>query len=514
MASFISKKLSFNNAEQFKESFYEPEPTTIGYVFLGNHIAWPNEDAVPTIQDTIVYQKEIWDNMYAAKKLTGNDVELVIPRNTWEANVKYRAFDDTITQEELLSANTSQGLKPCYVITSQRNVYLCLSNNVSSNSTVEPTGDYNSANGFIRTSDGYLWTYMYNIKPTNKFLANVWIPAPVSTSKLDYNVNPVGVVDGAIAEIIVTNPGSGYATSNINAFAYSTATNQIRLENITNVSANMAVSGFGIAPLAYITGISNTTNTITISSSTISPGGGTGNVITISTRAVVSGDGSGCLATVSLNQDTVFKIVPTSYGSRYTHGNVKIFGSGTGATARVIIGPKFGHGYNPAKELGASNVMISTKIGQIDSTEGGLISTGTTFRQYGLMRDPYKYGSTIVANNSTSNSVISQTTDLTVVSGSSYEIDEFVYQGSANNATFKGFINSQSTNIVRLTKVEGAVTLGGALIGANSSTSRAVVKVDNPEFQPYSGDILYVENITKAQRAEGQAENIRFVIKF
>lgn len=514
MAAFISKRLSFNNAEQFKESFYEPEPATIGYVFIGNHTPWPNEDVVPQIYDTVGYQREIWDNMYAAKKVSGNDVELVVERVNWTGNTKYRAFDSTIEQATLLSANTAQNLKPIYVVTSDRNVYICLSNNKSANSTVEPTGDYNSANGFISTSDGFLWKYMYNIKPSNKFFANAWIPAPVSTSKLDYNVNPVGVIDGALADIIITNAGSGYATSTINVSPFPAATNRIVLENIVNVAANMAVTGTGIAPLSYITNISSTTNTVTISTSTIGSGGGTGNTATIATRIVLTGDGAGALATATLNVDSLDRIVLTNYGESYSHANVKIYGSGSNAAARAIIGPKNGHGYNPAKELGASNVMISTKIGQVDSTEGGLISTDTTFRQYGLLRDPYKYGITTTANNSTSNSVISQTYDYTLVSGPGYELNEFVYQGSPTEATFKGYINSQTANMVRLTKVEGTITLGGALIGANSSTSRVAVKEEPPELEPYTGDILYAENITKAQRADGQAENIRFVIQF
>ena len=74
MSNYTSKKLAFNNAEQFKESFYEPEPATLGYVFLGNHIAWPNEDAPPSSPDTVSNEKSIWDNMYAGKRITGNDV--------------------------------------------------------------------------------------------------------------------------------------------------------------------------------------------------------------------------------------------------------------------------------------------------------------------------------------------------------------------------------------------------------------------------------------------------------
>jgi hypothetical protein len=160
--------------------------------------------------------------------------------------------------------------------------------------------------------------------------------------------------------------------------------------------------------------------------------------------------------------------------------------------------------------------MIAMKIGEIDSTEGGLISTGTTFRQYGLLRDPHKYGSDEVVASGNANTVISQTTDLTIISGSSYNLDEFVYQGpSANAATFSGFVNAQDANEVRLTRVQGAPITGGPLKGVSTNpTGRAVVVTKNPEFEPYTGDMLYVDNIVKTQRTDGQAESIKFVVRF
>ena len=36
----------------------------------------------------------------------------------------------------------------------------------------------------------------------------------------------------------------------------------------------------------------------------------------------------------------------------------------------------------------------------------------------------------------------------------------------------------------------------------------------NPEFQPYTGDIVHVENVLKVSREDGQAENIKFVVRF
>lgn len=514
MATYLTTKLlSFNNAEQFKESFSEPEPATVGYIFIGNHVPYANESSPSSIVETDNDERLVWDNMYAAKRVTGNDVELVLPRVNWTANTRYQHYDYKNNITDLMSANGSIG--PMYVITSGRNVYKCLSNSASANSTVEPTGDYATSNGTIKTSDGYIWKYLYNIKPSNKFLTSNWMPAPVSTSKLDYNVSPQGPIDGELTTIIVTAGGSGYAEPTINATAFVTGVSTITLANTTNVAANMTVSGTGIPTGAYVTAVDSGNSNITISTATTSSGGGTGNNYTFTTRIYINGDGSGAVASANISNGAISKITLDVVGSGYTFANATIYGSGTSATARPVISPKYGHGYNPAKELIASNVMVVEKIGVVDSTENGLISTETSFRQYGLIRDPYKYGNTSPVVTSNANTVISQTTDLTLVAGSDFELDEFVYQGSsANNAYFYGHVNALEPNLVRLTKTQGTVTVGGILTGANSGITRTVVKVKNPEFEPYSGDILYVENVEKVERAEGQAENVRFVIKF
>ena len=259
------------------------------------------------------------------------------------------------------------------------------------------------------------------------------------------------------------------------------------------------------------------TSTIVLNTATTANGGGTtANSLSFITRVYIQGDGTGLQASANLSSNgVVSKVTIDVTGTGYSYANATIYGSGTGANTRVVIPPKFGHGFNPAKELDATNVMVSERIGSVDSTENGLISATTSFRQYGLLRDPYKYGNTSPVISSNANTVISQTTNLTLIAGTDFELNEFVYQGvSANNAYFYGFVNSQSSNEVRLTKVRGTVSVGGLLIGANSGITRTVVKKFNPEFQPYTGDILYVENTQKIQRADGQAENVKFVIRF
>ena len=514
---YTSKKLSFNNAEQFKESFAEPQPT-VGYLFIGNNVPYANESSPNSIVDSTFDEKSVWDNMFAAKKITGNDVELVLPRINWTTNKRYKQFDDKISTDTLLTADSGAGgnSQPMYVLTSSRDVYKCLSNNANVVSTVEPTGDYNTANGTIFTADGYIWKYLYNVKPSNKFLTNDWVPAPVSTSKLDYNVSETSTIDGELTTIFITNGGSGYAEPTINATAFIVGVSTITLANTTNVAANMSVSGTGIATGTKVVTSNTLTGIITISTPTTANGGGTSaNALTFTTTVTISGDGVGAVASANITNSAISKITISVTGTGYSYANATIYGSGTNATARVILPPKFGHGFNSAKELNATNVMVAERIGSVDSTENGLISTSTSIRQYGLLRDPYKYGANSAVSTSNANTVISQTVNLTLIAGTSFNLDEFVYQGSsANNAYFYGFVNSQSSNEVRLTKVVGDVAVGGSLIGAASGVNRTVVKRTDPEFEPYTGDIEYVENVTKIQRADGQAENVKFVIRF
>jgi hypothetical protein len=294
------------------------------------------------------------------------------------------------------------------------------------------------------------------------------------------------------------------------------------IPTLANLS-NMAITGTGIATGTYISSISNTTGVITLSSSTTNFGGNANN-ISISTRVYVDGDGVGAVANAVLSNTSsgvssananIAKVTVTTIGTGYSRANASVYGSGSGVTTRVILSPKYGHAFNPAKELNANNVLVAVRIGELDSTENGLISVDTSFRQFGLMRDPYKYGAISKAESSNANTVISQTTDLSIVAGSSYTLNEYVYQGSAaNNATAYGFLNAQTSNEARLTRVKGTFDTGLPLVGATSGVSRTVTAVVNPEFQPYSGDIMYVENAVKTDRADGQAENIKLTVSF
>lgn len=518
--TYTSLSLSYDTARRFVEDFSAEDHDQTKYVFIGNSNQYANSDTtIPDVVDAIATEKTIWDSMFAAKRITGNDVSLVIPRKNWTANTKYRQYDDIVDSTTLLSANTTLNLEPMYVITSDFNVYKCLSNNASNTqgSIVEPTGDFTTSNGFITTTEngqnGYTWKYLFNVKQSNKFLTDDWIPVPYLSDALDYGLNASNFVEGAIASIIVTNSGSGYIDSNVAVTSYLSGTNIISVANTANISNNMFVTGNGIITGTYITNLDTIFKKITLSTPTISAGSGE---ISLKTRVDIQGDGNDDTTTeIKITNTTITKIDVTSIGTGYSTANAIIYGTGTNATARVILSPKYGHGYNPARELGANNVMIVAKFGEIDASENGIISIDTSFRQHGILSNAHRYGENARLSTTNANTVISQTLDLTLLPGTNYDLNEFVYQGTSNtDSTFSGVIHAQNsdTNTVRLINTKGTIAIGSLLKG--NITSRIVSGVDYPFFEPYSGEILFVKNASKVDRYDGQSENIKIVINF
>jgi hypothetical protein len=107
------------------------------------------------------------------------------------------------------SASGSSKLEDClfYVMTDQFNVYKCLDNNDNARSTSKPLGTSVSP---IKTADGYVWKFMYNvpINLRNKFLSEAQIPVISALTNQFYT-------NGTLDNIVITNKGTGYTSANI-----------------------------------------------------------------------------------------------------------------------------------------------------------------------------------------------------------------------------------------------------------------------------------------------------------
>lgn len=524
--NYTSRKLKTETARRFKESFSDTGGTPkIGYIYIGKSTPYANDNVASQIFDTVDTEKKIWDQMIAAKKVVPGDLEFVIPLQRWTANTRYMQYDDQCRFDILVNGGTDGNtvVYPMYVINSENDVYKCICNNVNALSQVEPTGDYSINDGIIVTeiSGGtcYTWKYMYTIRESNKFLTTQWMPVPypiANVSTNQYNLSANNLIDGGLSKILVTDSGSNYFHSTLNVTPFFSNTSTKLLEVIggsidtSKVKVNMQVSGTGIFSGTYITDVYPGNNRIRLSDATI----GNGSSINVTTRIVIDGDGTGTITSVRLVANAINKIDVVTTGTGYTRANVIIYGSGTGANARAILPPKFGHGYNPAIEFGANNIMVVERIGEVDATENGLVPIDTTFRQYGLLLNPYKYDSVYPLTTSQANGIFSLTTDLTLLAGSAYTLGEYAYQGTLANPTFSGIVVSQTSNVIKLTDVKGSIANGSPLFGETSAVGRPVVSIKYPDLKPYAGDIVYNENILKVQRSQGQAEEVRLVFKF
>jgi hypothetical protein len=235
--------------------------------------------------------------------------------------------------------------------------------------------------------------------------------------------------------------------------------------------------------------------------------------------AIVSifGDGTGAQATANVGATgNLSSVKVVSQGTGYTYANV-VFSGGSSGAARVVLSPVNGHAFKPAEELNAKKVLLCARVGHTDSTEGGSFSIQNDFRQYGIVKNPYKYGSTDVAN---SNSV-SQTTNITVVADANpnFTIDDFVFQiDSGGNTVFSGYVvdigNLSNTSVVKVTQYKGSVQTGDLLFNTNAATSKRVQSFETPPFEKYSGQVLYFENVLKTQRNNNQAEVFKILFDF
>jgi hypothetical protein len=266
MFSDTSINFRVNNAEQFKESVSEPSPTYV-YLTFGKTEAWPDENNPPLSNTAPVSNYDIWKNMIGGKRITGNDVNHVIPRINWTANTSYPAYDH-------MSSATN-----FYVVNSQWNVFKCIANNSSSKSNNEPVTVSTTAD--LVTADGYVWKYLYSISDYERlrFSSDDFIPVKTLANddgSTQWQVQQ-NAIEGGLHSIVLTNGGANYS-------------------NASNITIEISGDGQDASAVATINTVSQTVNAFSIlskgtgytrASIFITGGGGTG----ASGRAIIAPPG-------------------------------------------------------------------------------------------------------------------------------------------------------------------------------------------------------------------------------
>ena len=498
MAAIITEKFRQHNATQFYESFSEAS-ASVYYLIIGKSTPYTTgtsggSDSSPsTPADDVSREFYNWDSALAAKKIPSTDVTYALPRRNWANSTIYDMYKDNISSSNTATSGaTNLYDSKFYFMTSDHRVYKVLDNNDgAAYSGSEPTSTSTSPFAL----GGYVLKYMYSITASEaaKYLTTDYMPVS------DDSTVSAAASDGKIESLVVT-AGSGYTDGTYYAAIYGDGTS-------AGTSSGAIVR-------------------ITVSSGSIVSFG-----LTAGTDTTIHEGGAGyTYGTINLGSDYIFS--DSSLSSSTT------LGSGTGGAITVVISPKNGHGDSAIKELGGHYVMTATTLTQ---AEGDDITTGNDFREVGMVVDPTTYGTATVASSTTAR--MTNAVKLSSSSGT-FDVDEKI--SNAAGAIGK-VVEWDSTNSIiyyhqerygdygtnsttgAFTAFSGTGTITGATSGAtgtpSSSSSETVTLANNntlsftsgyanPELQPDSGNIVYIENRKPIQRASDQTEDIKLIIEF
>ena len=534
MPAIISDQFRILNAANFIAGI---DGTDNYYTFIG----FPNSQDIgagygktdwntntPAPMDGFREYNDVWDTMLGLKKLSSGDIQRMVKKNNWTAGTVYEMYKNNYTRESQSPKTSSTNLYDAqyYVVNSDLKVYICINNGQSPDnpqgrqSLDEPDFVDLEPRAAGTSGDGYIWKYLYTIKPAEiiKFDSIDFMPVPndwaTASATADVRNN---AVDGKIETAIIVNAGDGYQP------------------------------------------IGTTFNNIPI-----------------------LGDGTGGKASVTVNsQGRVSDVTVTNGGTGYTRAQVEFYpgapGTETGgpiaglsavgvagtsvANIEVVVPPPGGHGHDVYRELGAYRVLMYARFENDTSNPDFIV--GNDFARVGVVKNP----KTLSGGPLTQSSAVSLTSlKLKTISGgniadTTFAVDTPVSQQIGVGSTAVGYVANwdSSTGVLKMytptgigstsygyrmvdftsqigpggtytlagqssgnalgidtsfgsaTNVAAATTVGTANIQLGQNFIEGVA---DPEVKKYSGEILYIDNRAAIQRSATQKEDVKIVLEF
>jgi hypothetical protein len=526
MSAIITDQLRILNSKLFVSDLESTNNSYYSFVGLPNPTDYDSEwDANPLApKDSFEQENDYWDTMIALKKINPNDVSLMVRKEKWVSGTIYDMYRHDISRTNLSNPSNSTSLYASnfYVINSDYRVYICLNNGIDPEnpegkpSLDEPQFTDLEPRSSGNSGDGYIWKYLYTIKPSEiiKFDSTNYIPIPKNWG----------------------NPGTESFVIKNNAIN----SGQIKTITITNRG-----TGLGLPNKSY-------------------------------TNVPITGDGSGAEATIIIGSDSAIESITVSKGgSGYTYASVDFIAGGvpSGSVSPsfdVIIPPPGGHGFDVAKELGSTNVLIYSRIE--NDTENPDFILGNQIARIGIVKNPLSSSEDILTQEKASavyglklvgitdpgdfkkavfvpDSYITQTVGLgktAVGRVISYDKNTgilkywqdkslvgFNSDGTRKTNPIYGFnLNKFTTDIfsggnlivsggsINLTidSSFGTETNPGISTVINNKTYKFgqffIKGVSEPEVKQHSGEIIYVDHRPAITRSQNQKEDIKVILQF
>jgi len=521
MPAIISEQFRIMNADTFVKSLVSVGSTANNYyTFIGQ----PNStnqrangspnwgSGIPPL-DGFNEENQIKETIIAMKKVTSNDVKRMVRKVEWTAGTSYEMYrhDYSIYNKTPITNQASLYGANYYVINEDLRVYICLQNGSDpENPSGRPSFDQPT---FIdlepraagTSGDGYIWKYLYTIKPSEivKFDSIEYIPVPDNWGNSGESISiKNNSIDGKIEIITISDRGGGY---------------QPISRSFTNIP--------------------------------------------------ILGDGTGGKATVTVDSfGKVSEVFVTDGGSGYTKGIINFAPGAPGisnelsndseiATFNVIIPPKGGHGYDIYRELGAYRVLVYSRY-NTDQTNPDVI-IGNDFARVGIIKNPTVFGSDTNLLTTAEISALNSLKLAGVTTQTTYAVDSVITQTVGLGVTAIGFVASWDsvTGVLKYYQPVGLATsrvnyqinnftsspsAGGSLqiscdsiVGPtlsidsgftgvstviNSRTyqlgSNFIAGISSAEYNKKSGEIIYIDNRQPIPRSSSQKEDIKIVLEF
>ena len=517
MAAIITDQLRILNTKDFVASVASTTNSYYTWIGLPNPTQVDSDWNVtpPDPKDSFNQENDYWDTMIALKKISTSDVKQVVSKNAWTSGITYDMYRNDITSTNLSKPSNATNLYDAnyFVMNSDYKVYICLQNGTDPDnpdgraSLDEPTFTDLEPRAAGTSGDGYIWKYLYTIKPGDiiKFDSTDFMPVPKdwSTNAADAAVRDNASSSGQLKIVTITNRGVGLGTAN----------------------------------QTY-------------------------------TKVPIKGDGTGAEATVVINSNSKVESVTVSKGgSGYSFGTLDLDAGGvpvgsTDAVFNVIIPPQGGHGSDIYRELGAKNALLYSRIE--NDTENPDFITGNQFGRIGIVQNPNAYGTSTNLELDKASAVYAIKLTGAGSSTATFNADAFITQTVGLGSTAIGRVISydQNTQVLKywqdrttagfntngtqnsdpeygfhLTRFTSTTNTGGSLNIIGGSATLAIQSsftgistvinsktyylgqsftkgVANPEVRKYSGNIIYVDNRPAITRSTNQKEDIKVILQF
>lgn len=411
---------------------YEDDPNTASVV--------ESDTTIPSVGDVARNVYDTLRNTIFIKRIQPDNIKLVIPRVNWATGTTYTAYSET----------TDMSGKTFYVLTSDYNVYKCIS--AYGRSTVMPTG---KSSDIISTADGYKWKYLYTIPEdylgflTREYMP-VYIASPGEADRVEQRLVQSRAVPGSIDSVSVTaslSPTFNKAFANkrffTNGYNSQLETNHGIVPNVagssyiafdpTTENQNAGTSywndyavhvtdGAGVGQyfriLSFIKagGAGNSYYYAEVYpqiTRSFSYDDATRTQFKIVPYMVVDGDGENAIvAPILSNLKKLTSLSVLNPGKNYTYANPRIVSDSTSATIGSSITTlnssmsanlsiPGGHGFNAIEELGAADVMMVMEVDglEADDLDTQKITARNDYRQFGILKNPYLQGGLTLAGD-------------------------------------------------------------------------------------------------------------------